>query len=598
MAEMRQQMRALVQRHIVSFRLRGRPDIVQVAASLIAHQDDPSIPLPVLPAGLPEPATLAANLVAHDEFAPEAHDAGLAMPGGVRHPLLQWSPILQIARAASPDGRVAGRAIEPLPSDVEGLIAWLENSMGLRPPGWIEPPRTDRGTYDLDNVDEATEIDATALDMVRAAFRKRFGFSIADIAHWLFAIRAADPVLYLLLLSREYRLALQWSPALGHLPEGAPAIPGLTLPPIMAAMAIGEIQRVVTLYRGLLATRATTDDVRSEIGDKARSKSKRGRLMQARIQARRRPGTVYDQAPMRAEALRARLFLIPGRDLSRAEARGMLASLHAGNIDWDNAQSAGTRHGAHELLAATLAPQIYGKRVRGRGLGYHSDDLDLYCGVAASHIVHLGVTEIGMLFSGTVDAASSIILADRILNVVGGKMLAKEREYPEDSQAHQRLHKEVIQMLRLYLPLYPARGSAGRFNPLLWLEPERDRRLFERLLQPIRSGDRRLARRGKPGMIALALWFLQCCFPALYRTVRKRRIALRIACQLATSVSVLTSDPLFHSLLLNATKLAFPKAPRHKKGTPVMPKRGFRKATEPTISCETITAALARWAAR
>ncbi|WP_103728951.1 hypothetical protein [Novosphingobium sp. HII-3] len=598
MAEIRQQIRALVERHLLSFQLRGRPDIVLLAAPLIAHQDDPSLPPPVVPAGLPDAATLAAHLVGHDEFAPGVGDAGLAMPGGVRHPLLQWSPILQIARAASPDGRVAGRTIDALPRDIEGLVGWLEISMGLRPPGWTEPPRTERGTYDLDEVDEANETRVNALDEVRDAFSRRFGFSIADIATWLLAIRAADPVMYVLLLSREYRLALKRSPLLGTQAEGAHAIPGLSLPPIMAIMAIGEVQRVVALYRGLLAARATTADVRLEIGDKARSKAKRGHVMEARIQARRRTGAVYDQAPMRAEALRARLFLIPGRDLSRAEARGVLASLYGGRVDWDNAQSAGTRHGAHELLAATLAPNIHGKRVRGKGLGYHDDDLDLYFGIAGSHIVHLGVTEIGMMFNGAVDAASSITLADRILTVIGGKMLTKEGEHPKDSQAHHRLHKEVMQTLHLYLPLYPARGSAGRTNPLAWLEPERDRRLFKRLLQPIRSGDRRLALRGKAGMVALALWFLQSCFPALYKRVAKRRIALRIACQLATSASVLTSDPLFHSLLINATKLAFPKAPRHRKGTPIMPKLAFPKATKPTVSRETIIAALARAAAR
>lgn len=602
MAEIRQQIRALAARHALARRMRGRPDIVGLAAHLIACQDATRAGNPIPPApeaalaALPTADEIAALLAGTVEFQPEGGDAGQPVPGGVRHPLVQWSPIVQLARLDADDGRVGGRLIDELPADMPALIRWLEVSMGLRDTEWSEPAKSG-AYYDLDEVDEQVETEATDMERAREEFETRFGFSIEAFAGWLFAFRGTDPVLYVLILSREYLLALQHCPTLGNMPEARPVapMPGLALPPIVAAMTIGELQRLVALYRDLIRNgRTTTNDVREAMG-KARSKRKRGLKIARQIRKGGGTGRVFERAPMWAEALRKRLFLIPGRKLDKAERNSMLASWFEGRADWDNAASAERRHGAHELIAATLAPEIYGKSVRGRGLGFRAEPLDLYYGVPHSYLLHLGVTELGRALTGQVDRPSSIAVAARIMKVVGGSDLVPFGEDAKDSGVHERLHKKAVNALAVFLPPFPNRGSAGRFVAVAWLNPMRDASIFRRLMERIRSGDPRLARSGKAGKFYLALWFLQVCFPKLYSHVRARRFGVRITCDLATSASVLTSDPILHSLLLRAVEAMFPKAPRRKPGDPKWaPRTAFPKATKPSVTGDAILNEIAR----
>ena len=225
MAEIRKQIRSSATRRKLELGMRRRDDIVQLAGAFIAWQDDRqqgrSRDLPEVPSGLVSAECLADHLINHSEYG-SADCPGLAVAGGTRHPLLQWSPVLQIEREKAADGRVGGKLINELPFNVATLTAYFEISMGLRPPnggsGILVVSATPGGSASqsagADSDDDAAENEEARMDAVRAAFEVRFGISILDIAKRLLSIRACDPVLYVLLLSREYRLALRYAPVL------------------------------------------------------------------------------------------------------------------------------------------------------------------------------------------------------------------------------------------------------------------------------------------------------------------------------------------------------------------------------------------------
>lgn len=166
-----------------------------------------------------------------------------------------------------------------------------------------------------------------------------------------------------------------------------------------------------------------------------------------------------------------------------------------------------------------------------------------------------------------------------------------------DSGAHEARHRYSMEALRHYLPQYPGKGSGGRFNLLMWLEKERDADLFAKFLEPIRSPDKRLHYRDLVGKFYLALWYLQMRFPRLFDGFRAHRIAVRLVCHLASSASVLTSDPIYWRLLRRAKALMFPKQKRLKQGQEKRERSrpsGGSWTTRPTVGREAITIAIER----
>ena len=310
---------------------------------------------------------------------------------------------------------------------------------------------------------------------------------------------------------------------------------------------------MVTLLRDLTEKGPiTARNIDAAVGKRAVSKRQRGLKMAVDIGKDTAPGRVYDRAPMQAEGLRKRFFMLLQRKLSSLEARSFLRSLYEGSDLWDNAASAQSRHGSHELLANIVAPKVQQKRVKGRGFAIHKESRLLYYGIPSTYLPHLALVELGMVFTGHTGRGSTVILADRILEVVASIKLSEDGQDPQDSAAHETLHKKAVRALHSYLPRFPGRGSAGRFNAALWLNPGRDRVLFRQLLQPIAAGDYRMGWHGRRGKFYQAMFLLQSSFPALYASILERPIAIRIVCDLATSSTVLTSDPIFLNLLRRA----------------------------------------------
>lgn len=537
MADIRTQIWAITRREQLGERMQGRSDIILWAPALIAAQDSGHAGLPSglieLPADFPAATEMAELLIQGTELQ-RGSAGGLPVPGGVRHPLLHLSPVLQFARRTAADGCVHGRTFDEVPSDFSTLTAWLERSIGLRPAKDIA----------ISNVGADPALD---LEEARVLFERRFTFSLEHFARWLIGIRSRDPALYLLLLSREYRLALGRCAELGMAPaSGSPAaaaMPNLKLPPILAAMTIGELQRMVALTRELSQrSEAVVSRVIDDIADRHEPKVSRGRRMAGAISRGEGRGFLYDHAPMRVEAIRKRVFLLHRRDLSTLDRDSFLHAVFGGHIDWDHVMSAGRRVGAHELIATMLAPEIFRKRRFARGLGHHNDPLDLYYGVRAGDLPYVASIELGTLFRSAKDREGTAPLADHMRAIATGTQA-------DPGGARERKHRRAVEYRPLYLRPYPKPGAGGRFVAVAWLDPVRDAVLYKRLLRPVIRLDPQTLRSGTRWMLPIALRYLQLSFPKLYQRLDSHGSAARIMAHLASSAAAFTSDPIFYGIL-------------------------------------------------
>ncbi|MET3723605.1 hypothetical protein [Sphingomonas trueperi] len=533
--DIRGHIRALAHRDGLAQRMRGRGDILKWASALIAAQDNPgrSLPtnLPELGPSFPSATELVRALIPEVEL-PPGETRGRPVPGGVHHPLLHWSPVLQFARLGASDGLVDGQRIEALPHNFSMLAAWLERSMGLMPAEGGQQRDYDR-------------------DELQKSFRKRFTFSTDEFARWLIGVRGTDPVLFVMLMSREYRLALRHCPELGDPPAPgcavADAMPALKTAPILAAMTAGEIQRLFALTRDLAGRMGSTfRDAAIELGDKSASVAARGNKIADAIGGKRAAGFAYDHEPMRVESIRKRVFLVPNRDLSKLDEDSFLCAIFGGSTDWNHIRSAGRLAGARELIASILAPKMFKKSGSGRGKGYYKDSLDHYYGLSIGDLPYVALLELGVVLHNAQMRGETAPLAARLLAIA-----ASANGTPKE-----RKHKSSVKKAKRYLRKFPRPGSGGRFVAVAWLDPERDAAWFKKLLKPVGAIDRQNMRSSTGWMKPIALRYLQLCFPRLYEQVDSHDQSARLMAHLATSSAAFTSDPIFCGMLRDAAAKA------------------------------------------
>ena len=548
MDDIRTHIRALLARREIGVQLAGRPDIFQLTESLMALQDgyvtDNGAALASSQGSMPSADELAGGLIRGTEFDPSIGGIGLAVPAGVRHALLHFSPILQLAALASPDRRVGGAVIQELPSSKPTLLAWLAKTIAM-PGGVALADRVDEkmlGQLAEKQEQEAVAI-ATAIEQ-RAAFAKRFGFTLSAYADFLLALRQRDPIAYVLILSREFGLARQRCPELAYKARiGHPLyIPRFGRSPLTVAMALAEMQRAAAITRALyrmggrtgtgvirrMMPGGDTDHDPNEIDDEVRMEAI------AAIVIGTGAGSVLDEAPLHAAGIR-RLFRMSKQDRLAIDVNNVIASLLDGRLDWNSAASVETHGGWRHHVRSQVDANIHRHRGGGRGEKAFDEPLDLFCGITPGMIPALAISSIGEELTGKQSPRETEYLSAAMTSQVAGS--------PMDSGSYGL--KLARRRRAGYLPREGRQGSAGRFTPRLWLDRYQDEVLFRRLAQPVDITAVRWINRSKPRrMLLIALWFLQVCFVRLYRKSGASTGEVEIMCDLATGVTVLTSDPI------------------------------------------------------
>lgn len=294
--------------------------------------------------------------------------------------------------------------------------------------------------------------------MVLEHFRKRFTFSTDEFARWLIGLRGTDPVLFVMLLSREYRLALRHCPGLGDPPAPgsvvADAMPALKAAPILAAMAVGEIQRLFALTRDLAGRMGSTfRDAAIKLGDKSVSVAARGNKIADAIGGKCAAGFAYDHGPMRVESIRKCVFLLAKRDFSKLDKDSFLWAIFGGSTDWNHIRSASRNAGARELIASILAPKMFKKRGSGKGKGYYKKSLDHYYRLSKDDLAYVTLLELGAVLHNAKTQDETAPIAARLLAIATSA----------EENAVERKHKSAVNTTGLHLREFPKPGSGGRF---------------------------------------------------------------------------------------------------------------------------------------
>lgn len=569
--DIRDQSRALVWRKQLLVRLADRQDIHLLAAPLIKLQD--RVPLSAAETKrlatvhshtthkrLPTARVMSAVLTPHEEFDPERSQAlhRYRIPGGVRHSHLHFSPILQIALLNTTDGCVEGRHIAALPSTAAELMDWLGASAGLVLPPIAalkeEPSQAAINAHE-EKLHEREEED----DDVATAFAKRFLFSLEALADWLMEIRGRDPILFVLLLSREYILAVRRDRAIAR--DHTPKLPGFRWPPIIALMAVAELQRARAIMRDLRpnVTRTMTNDARTVAADggsprKLRRRAfhdRRARKLGKHIGHGSRVGRAYDDVHLQSAAIR-RLMSIDFAKLEQLPPLQTWKALMGGNVKWDNAvmargSSRPSRRAAHEAVVVMLDNQVIQRpHTGGRGSRHHNLTLDVFYGVDDDVLPHLAVYEAGTSIRPDTLRDECKIIAARM----------HQTQYPAaENQGYENRQKTAIKHYDTYLRPFPKSGSGPRFMPTNWLHPMRDQALLDALSTPVPPAALKRQFPRRRWMIRLAQWMLQLLMRPLYRYRPAQRL-WPILCDVMVGVTFVSRDPLFRAMLHRKTAAA------------------------------------------
>lgn len=545
MTDIRDHSRALHARLHFRKLLIGRRDIFEGAAQLISAQDgktDAMLTRIGNIAGLPGAASLAAVLREGTEYEAAVWDKrrtdidrarfrletgrSLQVPAGCRLEFLHFSPILQAELMASADGKVMNKKVTPLPQTRKQILRWLGDTSGMR-------IQCRRGQVNDKSV--------------ARAFRKRHRFSLIELADWLYAVRGDDPVLYVLLLSNEFLLALHHRPTLvekearkgRHFEKFAG-------PQILPLLIVAEFQRTLALLRYLHKSGVSTGTMRVHEIIREKDHAVRRSKISDEISKATGVGKAFDEAPVHADAL-ARLFKLADRPLSDLDPKLIYRALSENRVDWDHAEAAAVEAGALELIATMLAPRIMRRAPEKVGHRNYDDPLDLYYGIDAYTVAYVATIEIGFAIGSTKSRDDVTILAARLLDAARGFS-------PLNAKSCVNRHKEASRIIPAYLEDYDRPGSAGRFAPTLWVQPELDLPLVLQLIEPVEVEGLDIRKSKRRWLHAVAMHLLRNHFAGLYNDVVRLPSALNIVCHCATSATTYTSDPMYFSILRVVTR--------------------------------------------
>lgn len=537
--DIRDHSRALIERNAIDRMFVGRADIFNGGALLVqvlGIKNDASrrkaASKALLSLGMQpvSPEKLAKSLVKSTEFDRDDCTPGLPVPAGVRHPLYCFSPSLLLAAELAPDRRVSGIPIGELPLTAPKLVEYLYRSIDLPLP--YSEIGSEDDEWEMEPEDASFELDR--------AFARKFGFSIEAVADQLVRILAADPQLYLLILSREIELIeprLKQFDLIGGL-KGWPGEVQL----IQALKAIYELQRAAVIawtlrqWNGVSIT--TMQTVISGVEDE-----QIGRQMHAELQGSSGAGNVLDVAPVHAEALLRYLRSQKQWSLVK-DVRGILGSLKSALLTWNHLCYSLSVEGGHVLPTAVRDNFEPFKRTQGNGKGYHGSRLDLFCGLDAELIYPMAMLEIGATLKRNIAQKDFDQLIAANAQCSGIKMSI-------DGAKPEHLRKKAARFRSGYLPEQGSWGSAGRFDPDQWGQRFSDRPLWRSFTKSIREIlDNRKASKGKLRLLDVAVLLMARRFKLLFAQMNAVPVVIEIVCDLATSVCQLTTDPILAKQLV------------------------------------------------
>lgn len=459
----------------------NRPDIFVLAPVLIALQDGRISRRNAEAAVAPFAAHLGdflGHLARNRETRIRPPGSSIRLPRGCRLGLLHFSPLLQIARIL---GQLPVDVYEELPSTREAIMAYLERTCG-----WAS------------DVDEAV--------------KRRFGHTLGDYAGYLFSRRQKDPVLYVLLMAREFPLAERYL---------ADQASSLNEQWILRAARLAEVQRLAEMMsfcRG-----------RKRIMSSRVRKALAAMVYRERPRQRRNALWEYRDCLSTVRRLMASIEAIRVIFLGDA-ASSSLIDTDQGAIIW--------RDVPLELRRTAASRCELFSRYRARHSGARRDlAIDMYYGIPLEQLSLAAIFELTHNVADSVGADDCALIAACMCHELIGR-----------GPTFHRSSRRAPMIEEIYLRRYGKRGCGGRFDFRLQFNPERDVPLYWMLSAASIGASTAQCRSSVRGLVDVAAVILNRALASSFGAINPR-LAARVMAYLASSLTPPTMDPLFASLI-------------------------------------------------
>lgn len=479
--------RGLVSRLALLARYPKRHDILVLAPLLIRLQDGRASRHEVEAAIAPFQSVardLLRNLARSREASMVPAGRRTHLPLGCRLGLLHFSPLLQILRilrGSGADALVDGWAFEEIPSTKEAILRYLELTCGWRD--------------DLD-----------------AVLKRRFNHTLLDYARYLVRLRSKDPVLFVLLMAREFSLA--------NLHAERECV--LDQQWLWRAARLAEVQRVAEImsYCGH-RRQVTTGIIRKAL--LAIVYRKRPSQRRAALRTYRHCLPAIRRLTLSMEALRALLLgdfstpplvdprngVTPSWNRIAAEAK-LVAASRAELFSWDRSRHGWTRRNM---------------------------SIDMYYGIPLEQLAAVALIELSRHVAGNEGTEDCAVIAAAMCQHLLGLRLSQHR-----------FAKQASLISQVYLRQAGKLGSAGRFDPRFQIYPFADAGLFAGASALAIGASTAASRTSVRALIdAAAALVMKVCPLQIGPT--DYRVAAKVSALLATSLTLPTMDPIFASLL-------------------------------------------------
>lgn len=493
-------------------------------------------------------------------------------PAGARLSRLVFSPLVQDLLDRYPGLLDIG--YWRLPATRDDLLAFLADRVGLSRPR-VQRDRCPAG--------ERAAAARRHINAVEEALDRFAGLTLGAVADALLEVRATDRVSYVLILSLEFALAAKRTPGL----RGKhPAFPRLGGGLLQAVTMLAEMERLQAI---LIAVAERIYD-RPDVAEPGRRLDLN--TLVAMLDGSE-PGLAVDLAQggaartyvedmiFHVEPLGHCLFSTP---LSMS-ADDPVYSLLDANLGFDLKAGLSHRSVAPHRAQALRGTKHAQTMRQARALRPRPRHLDHFYGLDLLDVATIGLREIctsaedlghermgekkRLSREGAFWTLLATVLANAVPATVDRLEQASNRGRKAGNRPQERvrggsrLGKRVNDLMRVWLPPHGEPLSASRFDPELWLQPERDAGFWLVVQTMIKVGSVGPIDRIPPMLrSSISYWLntLSAWFGTLQTASQPSKLTARIMAHLFTSVMPLTTDPLLvqtlavHSRLEDVTK--------------------------------------------